>query len=120
MQRYWIAVVGAILAWPLGAHAQAPAIPVIGFLNRASPGPFTRLLAAFQQGLKGGGFVEGQNVIIEYRWAEGQYQRLPALANELVSRRVSVIAATGGTVSARAAKAATSTIPVLFIGGANP
>ena len=119
-RRIIIAVVGAVMAWPFGARAQVPAMPVIGFLNSASPGPFAPLLAAFLQGLKEGGFVDGQNVTIEYRWAEGQYERLPALANELVGRHVSVIAATGGTVSARAAKAATSTIPVLFIGGANP
>jgi putative ABC transport system substrate-binding protein len=95
-------------------------MPVIGFLNSASPGPFALLLSAFHEGLKDGGYVEGKNVTVEYRWAEGQYDRLPALAADLVRRRVTVIAATGGTTTAQAAKAATTTIPILFIAGANP
>jgi putative ABC transport system substrate-binding protein len=114
-----LAWVGAVLAWwPLAAAAQNA--PVIGFLNSGSPGPFASLAAAFRQSLTEGGYVEGKNLKIEYRWAEGNYDRLPALAAELVNQKVSLIAATGGTVSARAAKMATSTIPVLFIGGANP
>jgi putative ABC transport system substrate-binding protein len=119
-RRTFIAALGGAAAWPLAARAQQPAMPVIGFLNSASPGPFALLLSAFHEGLKDGGYVEGKNVTVEYRWANGQYDRLPALAADLVRRRVTVIAATGGTTTAQAAKAATTTIPILFIAGANP
>lgn len=119
-QRVIIALLGSMIAWPLGASAQAPAKPVIGFLNSASPGPFAKLLAAFHQGLKEEGYVEGQNVVIEYRWAEGQYDRLPMLAADLARRQVTVITATGGSVAAQAARAATATIPIVFLGGAEP
>ena len=111
---------GATAAWPLAARAQDLTVPLIGFLNSASPGPFARLVDAFRQGLREGGYVEGRNVRIEYRWAEGQFARLPELATDLVHLRVSLIVATGGTVSARAAKEATATIPILFIVGPNP
>jgi putative ABC transport system substrate-binding protein len=119
-RREFITLLGGALAWPLGSNAQDPQMPVIGFLHSASPGPFAPLVDAFRRGLRDGGFVEGRNVAIEYRWAEGQAARLPELADDLVRRRVSLIAATGGTVSARAARAATATIPILFIGGPNP
>jgi ABC-type uncharacterized transport system substrate-binding protein len=89
---------GSAAVWPVLARAQQPAVPVIGFLNSGLPGPFASLLAAFRQGLKDGGYVEGQNVAIEYRWAENQADRLPAFAADLVRRRVALIAATGGPI----------------------
>jgi putative ABC transport system substrate-binding protein len=119
-RREFIAGLGGAVAWSVVASGQQSATPVIGFLNSASPEPFALLLSAFHQGLKDGGYVQGKNVTVEYRWADGHYDRLPALAADLVRRRVTVIAATGGTVTARAAKAATTTIPILFIAGPNP
>jgi putative ABC transport system substrate-binding protein len=108
------------LAVARALRAQQRAMPVIGFLSLSSPGPFTPSVAAFREGLMETGYVEGQNVATEYRWAEGRYDRLPALAADLVGRKVDVIATTGGTSSARAAKNATSTIPIVFETGADP
>jgi putative ABC transport system substrate-binding protein len=108
------------MAAPRALRAQQKAMPVIGWLSSTMPGPNARFVAAFRQGLKDAGYVDGQNVAIEYRWAEGRYDRLPALAADLVGRHVDVIATFGGTVTALAAKNATSTIPIVFIVGRDP
>jgi putative ABC transport system substrate-binding protein len=104
-----------VVAWPLAAHAQQSAMPVVGFLSSASPQPFENYVAGFRAGLKETGYVDSQNVAIAFRWAEGHYDRLPALAAELVHRNVAVIFASGGPPSALAAKAATVTTPIVFI-----
>jgi putative tryptophan/tyrosine transport system substrate-binding protein len=109
---------GAAVTWPLAARAQQPVLPVIGFLNSASPAPFARMVTAFRQGLSEAGYVEGRNAAIEFRWAEGQYDRMPAMAAELVRRQVAVIIA--NTPGVQAVMAATTTIPVVFAVAGDP
>src|SRR5262245_22392901 len=120
-RREFIALLGSgVAGWPLAARAQQPAMPVIGVLGGTSQAEWMPFLAAFNRGLKEVGYIEGENVKIEYRWADNQYDWLTALAADLVGRRVNVIAALGGTPSALAAKRATSAIPIIFLVGRDP
>lgn len=116
-RREFLGVLGGAAVWPLGAHAQPPTMPVVGFLHSASPGRYDHLIAAFRQGLREAGYVEGRNVSIEYRWAEGRFDRLPALAADLIQRRVAVIGAFGGNATPNAAKKMTLDIPIVFSSG---
>jgi putative tryptophan/tyrosine transport system substrate-binding protein len=119
-RREFITLVAGAAAWPFAAGAQQPATPVVGFINPASPGELANRVKAFHNGLAELGFVEGRNVMIEYRWAEGRYDQLSALANDLVRRGVAAIAATGGIASVRAARSATAEVPIVFTTGSDP
>jgi putative ABC transport system substrate-binding protein len=118
-RREFITLLGGAVAWPLAARAQQPTLPVVGFLAGATPDEYSALIAASLQGLREGGYAEGQNIVVQYGWAEGRYDRLPALAGDLIGRRVGVILAFD-TASALVAKAATTTIPIVFANGADP
>ena len=119
-RREFVAALGAAATWPLAARAQQPAMPVVGYFSARSPESDVPMLAAFHQGLNETGYVEGQNVAIEFRWGGGEYHRVPALAEELVRRQVTIIVTSGAEISAQAAKAATATIPIVFNVGGDP
>jgi putative tryptophan/tyrosine transport system substrate-binding protein len=119
-RRELTVLLGTAAVWPLAGRAQQPGMPVVGYLGPESPGPFASRVRAFRDGLAEAGYVEGRNVVIEFRWAEGRYDRLPALAADLARRRVDAIAAPGGAPVALAAKSATATIPIAFEMGGDP
>src|SRR6516225_8896036 len=119
-RREFIVTLGGAAAWPLAARAQQPTMPLVGFLSSRAPSESADLVAAFRQGLAEAGYVEGQNVSLEFRWGEGRYERLAGYAVELVRRAVTVIVTAGGDPAAQAAKAATATIPIVFVSGSDP
>ena len=119
-RREFITLLGGAVAWPLAARAQQPTMPVVGFINGGSADASARFVTAFRQGLNQAGFVEGQNLGVEYHWLEGKYDQLPALMADMVRRRMALIATPASGPAARAAKAATSTIPIVFSVAQNP